>query len=184
VLITSWGVGETRRSGSSDCPSTAALFLRGAFSVCNLYSRHKGAPRQPAISPVPCVTINLPPPRPLCRAFVRTAQDGQRELTMACRGMPSPQFALKGRNSNPASRTSAPSPRRIGRLWLRVDSRYVVPFLAENESPARRLTAAGVVRARRKPPARLFRWNLDALNVGPQGQGRRDEQRTRTAISA
>jgi putative SOS response-associated peptidase YedK len=45
--------------------------------------------------PLPGVFPNYPAP------IVRNAPDGVRELTMARWGMPSPVFALKGRNSDP-----------------------------------------------------------------------------------
>jgi putative SOS response-associated peptidase YedK len=66
--------------------------------------------------------------------IVRNQPDG-RELTMARWGMPSPLFALKGRNSDPGvtnvRNVSSPHWRR----WLGVESRCVVPFtsFAENE---------------------------------------------------
>src|SRR5271157_3865604 len=67
--------------------------------------------------------------------IVRNAQDGVRELTMARWGMPSPVFAIKGRNSDQGvtnvRNVSSPHWRR----WLGVESRCVVPFtsFAENE---------------------------------------------------
>jgi len=67
--------------------------------------------------------------------IVRNAAEGVRELTMARWGMPSPIFALKGRNSDSGvtnvRNVSSPHWRR----WVGVESRCVVPFtsFAENE---------------------------------------------------
>jgi len=108
--------------------------------MCNLYSVTKGQqaireftkamtdrtgnlPRLPGIFP------DYPAP------IVRNTADG-RELTMARWGMPSPVFALKGRNSDPGvtnvRNTASPHWRR----WLAPESRCVVPFssFSENET--------------------------------------------------
>jgi putative SOS response-associated peptidase YedK len=67
--------------------------------------------------------------------IVRNAPDGVRELSTARWGMPSPIFALKGRNSDPGvtnvRNVSSPHWRR----WLGAESRCVVPFTSflENE---------------------------------------------------
>jgi putative SOS response-associated peptidase YedK len=67
--------------------------------------------------------------------IVRNAEDGERELTMARWGMPSPKVAIEGRNSDPgvANIRNVASPH--WRRWLGVESRCVVPFtsFAENE---------------------------------------------------
>ncbi len=66
--------------------------------------------------------------------IVRNQPDG-RELAMARWGMPSPAFALKGRNSDPG----VTNIRNVGsphwRRWLDVEHRCVVPFtsFAEHE---------------------------------------------------
>jgi len=73
--------------------------------VCNLYSITKG---QQAIRQVAGALLdrtgNLPPLPGVfpdyAAPIVRNQPDG-RELTMARWGMPSPLFALKGRNSDP-----------------------------------------------------------------------------------
>jgi len=65
--------------------------------------------------------------------IVRNAPDGVRELSTARWGMPSPVFALKGRNSDPGvtnvRNVSSPHWRR----WLGVESRCVVPFTSFSE---------------------------------------------------
>ena len=73
--------------------------------MCNLYSITKGpqAIRDFARA-IRDMTGNLPPIPGVFPDYsapiVRNAADGVRELTMARWGMPSPVFALKGRNSN------------------------------------------------------------------------------------
>ncbi len=52
---------------------------------------------------------------------------------MARWGMPSPAFALKGKATDPASRTSATRPRRIGGRWLGPAHRCLVPFTSFSE---------------------------------------------------
>ena len=61
---------------------------------------------------------------------------GARELAMARWGMPSPVFALKGRNSDPgiANIRNVKSPH--WRRWLGVESRCVVPFTSFSENEA------------------------------------------------
>jgi len=65
--------------------------------------------------------------------IVRNQLDG-RELTMARWGMPSPSFALKGRNcdSGVTNVRNAASPH--WRRWLGVESRCVVPFTSFSEN--------------------------------------------------
>src|SRR5271167_1938954 len=66
--------------------------------------------------------------------IVRNAPNGVRELSTARWGMPSPVFALKGRNSDPGvtnvRNVSSPHWRR----WLGVESRCVVPFTSFSEN--------------------------------------------------
>ena len=101
--------------------------------MCNLYSITKGpqAIRDFARA-IRDMTGNLPPIPGVFPDYsapiVRNAADGVRELTMARWGMPSPVFALKGRNSNSGvtnvRNVSSPHWRR----WLGVESRCVVPL--------------------------------------------------------
>lgn len=100
--------------------------------MCNLYSLTRG---QAAILAMTRAmtdrTGNLPPLPgiyPDYRApIVRNGEDG-RELALARWGMPSPAFALKGRNSDPGvtNLRNAGSPH--WRRWLGEASRCVVPF--------------------------------------------------------
>jgi putative SOS response-associated peptidase YedK len=106
--------------------------------MCNLYSmtRSQQAIREMARA-MRDRTGNLPPLPgifPDYRApIVRNSADG-RELTMARWGMPSPVFALKGRNSDPGvtnvRNTASPHWRR----WLGPESRCVVPFTSFSEN--------------------------------------------------
>jgi len=59
--------------------------------------------------------------------IVRNRPDG-RELTMARWGMPSPVFALKGRNSDSGVTNVRNASSPHWRRWLGVESRCVVPF--------------------------------------------------------
>jgi putative SOS response-associated peptidase YedK len=108
--------------------------------MCNLYAVTKG---QQAIRELTRAMLdrtgNLPPLPGIFPDYsapiVRTTADG-RELAMARWGMPSPVFALKGRNSDPGvtnvRNTASPHWRR----WLAPECRCVVPFtsFSENET--------------------------------------------------
>jgi putative SOS response-associated peptidase YedK len=107
--------------------------------LCNLYSMTKG---QQAIRDLTRAmndrTGNLPPLPGIfpdyAAPIVRNQHDG-RELTMARWGMPSPVFALKGRNSDPGVTNVRNASSPHWRRWLGVENRCVVPFtsFAENE---------------------------------------------------
>ena len=105
--------------------------------MCNLYSITKG---QAAIREWLRATRdsagNLPPMPgvfPDYSAPIVRVVDGERELTMARWGMPSPVFALKGRTTDPGvtnvRNTASPHWRR----WLGVESRCVVPWTSFSE---------------------------------------------------
>jgi putative SOS response-associated peptidase YedK len=108
--------------------------------MCNLFSMTKG---QQAIRELARAmsdrTGNLPPLPGIFPDYyapiVRNTAEG-RELAMARWGMPSPVFALKGRNSDPGvtnvRNTASPHWRR----WLAPECRCVVPFtsFSENET--------------------------------------------------
>ena len=86
--------------------------------------------------------------------------------------MPSPQFALKGKATDPGvtnvRNTASPHWRR----WLGPGNRCLVPFtsFSEYENYARQKENPGLVRLRREPAARGFRRDLDQLDVGAEGQ--------------
>lgn len=105
--------------------------------MCNLYSITKAQDAMRALFRVARdLTGNLPPmpgvfpdyPAPIVRMA-----DGERELAMARWGMPSPQFALKGKTTDPGvtnvRNTSSPHWRR----WLGPANRCVVPFTSFSE---------------------------------------------------
>jgi putative SOS response-associated peptidase YedK len=108
--------------------------------MCNLYAVTKG---QQAIRELTRTmhdrTGNLPPLPGIfpdyAAPIVRNSVEG-RELAMARWGMPSPVFALKGRNSDPGvtnvRNTASPHWRR----WLTPECRCVVPFTSFSENEA------------------------------------------------
>ncbi len=106
--------------------------------MCNLYAVTKGQQaiheltramhdRAGNLPPLPGIFPDYPAP------IVRNTVAG-RELTMARWGMPSPAFALKGRNSDPGvtnvRNTASPHWRR----WLGPENRCVVPFTSFSEN--------------------------------------------------
>jgi putative SOS response-associated peptidase YedK len=106
--------------------------------MCNLYAVTKG---QQAIRELSRAmhdkTGNLPPLPGIfpdyAAPIVRNTADG-RELTMARWGMPSPVFALKGRNSDPGVTNVRNVASPHWRRWLGVESRCVVPFTSFSEN--------------------------------------------------
>src|ERR1700735_4520202 len=98
--------------------------------MCNLYSLTKG---QQAIrdfaGAMRDVTGNLPLFPGIFPDYnapiVRNAPDGVRELSRARWGMPSPVFALKGRNSDPGVTNVRNVSSTHGRAWLGVASAAV-----------------------------------------------------------
>jgi putative SOS response-associated peptidase YedK len=108
--------------------------------MCNLYSVTKG---QQAIRELSRAmndrTGNLPPMPGIFPDYmapiVRNQPDG-RELTMARWGMPSPVFALKGRNSDSGVTNIRNVKSPHWRRWLGPENRCVVPFtsFSENET--------------------------------------------------
>jgi putative SOS response-associated peptidase YedK len=106
--------------------------------MCNLYSVTKG---QQAILDFTRTMVdrtgNLPPMPGVFPDYsapiVRNSADG-RELTLARWGMPSPVFALKGRNSDPGITNVRNVASPHWRRWLGVESRCVVPFTSFSEN--------------------------------------------------
>jgi putative SOS response-associated peptidase YedK len=100
--------------------------------MCNLYSLTKG---QQAIIELARamrdMTGNLPPlpgifpdmPGPVVRN-----EAGERRLAMGRWGMPTPFYALKGRNCDPGVTNIRNAASSHWRRWLGVDNRCVVPF--------------------------------------------------------
>lgn len=109
--------------------------------MCNLYSITKGPQAiREAARAMRDATGNLPPQPGVfpdyAAPIVRNAPDGIRELTMARWGMPSPAFALKGRNSDPGVTNVRNVASPHWRRWLGVESRCVVPFTSFSENEA------------------------------------------------
>ena len=106
--------------------------------MCNLYSLSKG---QAAIIEMTRAMVdktgNLPPLPgifPDYSAPIVRNNDGVRELAMARWGMPSPTFALKGRNSDPGVTNVRNVKSPHWRRWLGVENRCVVPFTSFSEN--------------------------------------------------
>ena len=114
--------------------------------MCNLYSLTTG---QQAIGDLAGAMRDVSGNLPLfpgvfpdyAAPIVRNAPDGVRELSLARWGMPSPVFALKGRNSEPGVTNvrNVASPHRP--RWLSVESRWAVARSSHAECAGRRLTS-------------------------------------------
>jgi putative SOS response-associated peptidase YedK len=106
--------------------------------LCNLYAVTKG---QQAIRELTGAmrdrTGNLPPLYGVFPDYsapiVRNQPEG-RELTMARWGMPSPAFALKGKNSDPGVTNIRNVASPHWRRWLGIENRCVVPFTSFSEN--------------------------------------------------
>lgn len=109
--------------------------------MCNLYSLSKG---QQAIRDLARAMRDTTGNLPLlpgvfpdyAAPIVRSAPDGVRELSMARWGMPSPVFALKGRNSDSGVTNVRNVASPHWRRWLGVEARCVVPFTSFSENEA------------------------------------------------
>ncbi len=108
--------------------------------MCNLYSVTKGQQairefagamrdRTGNLPPFPAIFPDYPAP------IVRNQPEG-RELTLARWGMPSPVFALKGRNSDPGVTNVRNVNSPHWRHWLGIENRCVVPFTSFSENEA------------------------------------------------
>jgi putative SOS response-associated peptidase YedK len=116
------------------------LFAACSASMCNLYSVTKGpqAIRDFArafrgdvgnMPPMPGIFPDYPAP------IVRDGADG-RQLVMARWGMPSPVFALKGRDSDSGVTNIRNVASPHWRRWLGADNRCVVRFSSFSENEA------------------------------------------------
>ena len=108
--------------------------------MCNLYSLTKGQRAiRDAVRAMRDTTGNLPMFPGIfpdyAAPIVRNAPDGVRELTTARWGMPSPVFALIGRNCDPGVTNVRNVASPHWRRWVGVESLCVVPFtgFSENE---------------------------------------------------
>ncbi len=116
--------------------------VRHIRTMCNLYSLTKGqaaiieltramADRTGNLPPLPGIFPDYQAP------IVRNGAES-RELVMARWGMPSPAFALKGRNADPGITNVRNVKSPHWRRWLGRENRCVVPFtsFSENEKLA------------------------------------------------
>ena len=106
--------------------------------MCNLYSMTK--PRDYVAQLARTLrdfTGNMPPLHGIFPDYsapiVRSGSDG-REMVMARWGMPSPVFALKGRNSDPGVTNVRNVKSPHWSRWLGVESRCVVPLTSFSEN--------------------------------------------------
>src|SRR5471030_900781 len=109
-----------------------------AGRMCNLYSVTKGQQAIRELSRAMNDRAGNLPPMPgifpdYMAPIVRNQPEG-RELTMARWGMPSPVFALKGRNSDAGVTNIRNVKSPHWRRWLGVESRCVVPFTSFSEN--------------------------------------------------
>ena len=103
--------------------------------------------------------------------IIRNGPEG-RELVMARWGMPTPPQYLAGKKVDRGVTNIRQTTSSHWRAWLGPEHRCLVPFtsFAENESSPT-AAAAGLVRLRREPAARLLRRHLGDLDLGAEGQG-------------
>jgi putative SOS response-associated peptidase YedK len=107
--------------------------------MCNLYSLSKGqqaireltGAMQDRIGNLPILPGVFPD---YAAPIVRNTVEGLRELTLARWGMPSPAFALKGRNSDPGVTNVRNAASPHWRRWLGMENRCVVPFTSFSEN--------------------------------------------------
>jgi putative SOS response-associated peptidase YedK len=109
--------------------------------MCNLYSITKGQQAIRELARAMRDTAGNLPPMPgvfpdYAAPIVRNAPDGVRELSMARWGLPSPVFALKGRNSDSGVTNVRNVASPHWRRWLGVENRCVVPFTSFSENEA------------------------------------------------
>jgi putative SOS response-associated peptidase YedK len=107
--------------------------------MCNLYISTKGLQAIRDFARAMRDTTGNWPPLPgvfpdYAAPIVRNAPDGVRELSMARWGMPSPVFALKGRNSDPGVTNVRNVASPHWRRWLGIESQCVVPFTSFSEN--------------------------------------------------
>ena len=155
--------------------------------MCNLYSVTKG---QQAIRELARAmhdrTGNLPPLPGVFPDYsapiVRNTADG-RELTMARWGMPSPVFALKGRNSDPGVTNVRNVASPHWRRWLGIESRCVVAFTSFFET---RFCPTGPVHRFGLPSTKAAHWHSLQVSgrAGPRsGRSKRGRRRTTSSHS-
>jgi putative SOS response-associated peptidase YedK len=149
--------------------------------LCNLYSVTKG---QQAIRELAGAisdrTGNLPSMAGIFPDYsapiVRNQPEG-RDLTVARWGMPSPVFALKGKKSDPGFTNVRNVKSPHWQRWLGIENHCVVDEFFRERGVAGRHPSTGLVRIRRDPAVSFLRWHLDALDLRPESERRRNDQR-------
>lgn len=105
--------------------------------MCNLYSMNKGQAAIVALVKAMQAGINqpmLPAVFPDYAApIVRVTSGGERELTTARWGMPSPAFALEGKKTDPGVTNIRNTKSPHWRRWLGPEHRCLVPFTSFSE---------------------------------------------------
>ena len=155
-------------------------FGRGADwsdPVCNLYSMLKSQEamrrlfdglidRAGNMPPLPGIYPDYTAP------IIRNSAEG-RELVMARWGMPTPPQYLAGkkvdRGVTNIRQTTSSHWRALARAGASLPR--ALHQLRRERDAARRLAAAGLVRLRREPAARLLRRHLGDLDLGAEGEG-------------
>ena len=106
--------------------------------MCNLYGHVSNQASVRALAKtIRDITGNMPPLPgifPDYMAPIARNNQGERELAMARWGMPSPPFALKGRNSDGGITNVRNMKSPHWRRWLGVESRCLVPFTSFSEN--------------------------------------------------
>ncbi len=106
--------------------------------MCNLYGHvSKQASVRALAKTIRDITGNMPPLPGIFPDFlapIARNNQGVRELAMARWGIPSPVFALNGRNLDPGITNVGNVKSPHWRRWLGVESRYLVPFTSFSEN--------------------------------------------------
>jgi putative SOS response-associated peptidase YedK len=105
--------------------------------MCNLYAMRRTQAEVVALTRALLQPINQPDmpgifpdyPAPI----VRQTQAGERELVQARWGMPSPQFALEGKKTDPGVTNIRNTKSPHWRRWLAPEHRCLVPFTSFSE---------------------------------------------------
>ena len=128
----------TFQSFPSDCGLRVLSPHAWLEPMCNLYSMTTSQAEVRALArALSDITGNMPPLPgifPDYQAPIVRNNNGNRELAMARWGMPSPAFALKGRNSDPGITNVRNVKSPHWRRWLGVECRCVVPFTSFSEN--------------------------------------------------
>jgi len=105
--------------------------------VCNLYAMRRTQAEVVALTRALLQPINQPDMPGIfpdyAAPIVRQTQTGERELVQARWGMPSPQFALDGKKTDPGVTNIRNTKSPHWRRWLAPEHRCLVPFSSFSE---------------------------------------------------